>query len=505
MPPGEPRVRRSQPAKQPKTNEEAFIQGLERVMAALWRGLTLLARATRIMLAAKEGWWKLLYPATLLLVWPVANAFIKPSAHLWWEPAAIGFVCMLGVIWLRHGATAMRLEGERAQIESVVRTGLGLAETETPYVRFTGRGSGGATSAIEIDVPHRFRSGGADGFEEHFLQRVASPDGQQWGFDWHLNENRVKVGLRPELPNMVPFREDAWEGLAWNQVPVGVTHDNKIVVWDLVNSPHGLMCGATGSGKSVSVNTVIATLMARDWTIRALDPKETEFFWLQYRAGIEVALDNKPCWEALLEAEKDMRRRKEMLSRERQRFWKGIPGLKPLLVVVDEAFDLLAAKPKDDEEKALQAACKGAIASIARLGRAPGVHLLLVAQRPDAKVLEGELRNNLRGRFLLGSPLSSELLMVFDAAQPPPSHEVGAKGRGWWWQTGMQRPSLVQGFYASDEQLEGIADRKHPRTEEPPDPGLAPELVLTEDGTVKSDPFASLGIAPPPPPGGSGS
>lgn len=297
----------------------------------------------------------------------------------------------------------------------------------------------------------------------------------------HLELERVEA-VEP-VPDVVP-----WDGLVLDegrQVRLGVAAGNIEMTWDLDVAPHMLATGATGTGKTTVILGVVVQAASVGYRVWALDPKQSEFGLLEGRVE-RVARGNDECWETLIAAEQEMRDRTALLREHGSRHWRDVPGLQPLLVVVDEAFDLLAANPRDKDRKKLQDAAADALQSIAGVGRSAGVHMVVAAQRPDAKILSGALRNNLRCRLLLGRPLQAEALMVLDGVEVLPDvGDTPPRGRGLLQAASPSPPVVVQALYVTDEQLTATlpAAGEEPDAEPVPDaPPAAWEELAADDG-----------------------
>lgn len=291
------------------------------------------------------------------------------------------------------------------------------------------------------------------------------------GWDVALDAEARHLGLaRAEPVEPVPDRVE-WDGLVPSErgwFLLGVGEGDRRLGWDLTVAPHALFTGATGTGKTSAILHVIVQAACGGYRVWALDPKESEFHGLAGRVE-RVARGLDECWAALIDAERAMRDRQALMREQGVRNWTDVPDLAPMLVVVDEAFDLLAANVRDKERKAVRDEAADALGSLARLGRAPGVHLLAAAQRPDARVLSGELRNNLRARLLLGEALRAEVQMVLDGVDDPDALMLGdppsgwegtwpPKGRGVIQEASPSRPETVQCVYVTDEQVEQTLD-----------------------------------------------
>ncbi|MDQ2760343.1 MAG: FtsK/SpoIIIE domain-containing protein [Actinomycetota bacterium] len=280
---------------------------------------------------------------------------------------------------------------------------------------------------------------------------------QQHGYVAEVQHaNRAICVAHAPAVEPVPERADWDGGVSENPMSIrlGVSTDAQEVSWDLSAAPHALFTGATGSGKTSTILCSIAQAHAHGFDVWALDPKQSEFGFLSGRVE-RVARGLDECWQALIDAEAQMRERQALMDEHGVRHWRDVPDMRPMLIVVDEAFDLLAAGLRDKARKAQQDAAADALQSIAGLGRAPGVHLIVAAQRPDAKVLAGAMRNNLRCRLLLGRPLQAEALMVLDGISDVPDVAPGAaeppKGRGLAQTASPSAPVVLQAWYASDE------------------------------------------------------
>lgn len=236
-----------------------------------------------------------------------------------------------------------------------------------------------------------------------------------------------------------------------------------IITWAIRQVPHLLIIGATGSGKSVLGQSVIAQLLQRGWRIVAIDPKQLDMQWL-VRHGIEPATRLADMELALQQAELEMVRRLN-LCREGgvSALWDLPQPPPPLLVAVEEAAELLdisgkATTPEAKEDQAMRAECQRLITSIARLGRAADVHLLLMAQRPDASILGGQLRSNLRARVVVrdaGGPEALRMVEVpedmvsqfLDQDRPPGRFVATLDGSTW---------AIGQAPYLSSEVLSSL-------------------------------------------------
>lgn len=210
-------------------------------------------------------------------------------------------------------------------------------------------------------------------------------------------------------------------------VPLG-EHPDGCAVWDLRRAPHLLVAGATGSGKSSLLRTVVAALpLGWCWRVVVIDPKEVDFALARF--DIEVhGLPGAP--NALADLVDDLDRRKEQLRISGCDHWLDLPErvvpVRPTLVVLDESADLLGgvglAKPEAQR-------VRETVGVLARQGRACGIHLVAAFTRPDTEAVPGAVRDQFSARVALG-PLSPDgARMLFGTHRVPPLPD-GPPGTG---------------------------------------------------------------------------
>ncbi|HET6315310.1 MAG TPA: DNA translocase FtsK, partial [Chloroflexota bacterium] len=242
------------------------------------------------------------------------------------------------------------------------------------------------------------------------------------------------------------------------RLPIGVGMDvsGKPVVADLTRAPHLLVAGATGSGKSVCINSVITSLLVTrtpdEVQLVLIDPKQVEMS--QYRGlphlRLPVVTEMDRVVAALrwtvIEMERRYTRFSDVGARNIVAYNERFPDdrLMYLVVVVDELADLMMTAPEDVERL---------ICRIAQLGRAAGVHLVVATQRPSVDVVTGLIKANLPTRiaFAVSSMVDSRVIL----------DRVGAErllGRGdALYQAGDEmNPRRVQGAFAADEEIEAV-------------------------------------------------
>lgn len=200
-------------------------------------------------------------------------------------------------------------------------------------------------------------------------------------------------------------------------VPVG-EHPDAFAHWDLRRSPHLLVAGATGSGKSSLLRTVVAALpLGWCWRVVVIDPKELDFTPARFEVEV-VGLPAAPT--ALAGLVGDLAHRKARIVEAGADHWMAVPTgivpIRPVLVVIDEAADVLGGvglvKPEAQQ-------VRDAVALLARQGRACGIHLVASFTRPDTDVLPGAVRDQFGARVGLGPMSPDGARMLFGPLRTP--------------------------------------------------------------------------------------
>lgn len=229
---------------------------------------------------------------------------------------------------------------------------------------------------------------------------------------------------------------------------------------DLLPAPHAIMAGVTGGGKSVCQRNVILGCLTRpkDWLLMIVDMKKVEgAMWRKY--GVIVATTYAEAAAVLQIAQSEMMRRFEEMERRGINNWADMPESEKgpaIMVNVDEAAELLAPiKGKSEEDQAnleFQTQCLFCMESIARLGRAAMVHLLVAAQRPDSTVISMQIRQNCPVRIAAGSLPATISQMTFESnfGATVPSNPRGRVGI----RVHSATPNRIQGFFADESWLD---------------------------------------------------
>lgn len=242
----------------------------------------------------------------------------------------------------------------------------------------------------------------------------------------------------------------------------------KVMIADIAKMPHVLIAGATGSGKSVCINTIIMSILYRahpdDVKLIMIDPKVVE---LSVYNGIPhlftpVVTDAKKAAGALHWAVSEMMDRYDKFAEYGVRDLKGynkkiasIQGIddpdKPkkmpqIIIIVDELADLMMVAPSDVED---------AICRLAQLARAAGLHLILATQRPSVNVITGLIKANMPSRiaFSVTSGVDSRTILDMVGAE-----KLLGKGDMLFYPQGFQKPQRVQGAFVSDKEVSDVVE-----------------------------------------------
>lgn len=251
-------------------------------------------------------------------------------------------------------------------------------------------------------------------------------------------------------------------------VPLGKDVTGSIISANLTKMPHLLIAGSTGSGKSVAINTILASILmkARPEEVKLvlIDPKMVE---LSVYNGvphllIPVVTDAKLASNALRKVVKEMERRYKLFAAGGVRNMdeynhkvaennqdKTKPAMKPLpyiLVVVDELSDLMMVGGHDVE---------GAIVRLGQMARAAGIHMILATQRPSVDVITGLIKANVPSRisFAVSSGVDSRTILDQTGAE-----KLLGRGDMLYMPIGASKPERVQGAYIASDEVERVID-----------------------------------------------
>ena len=275
-----------------------------------------------------------------------------------------------------------------------------------------------------------------------------------------------KAALGIEIPNperqIVYFRDivsgDTFQK-AVSRLSIGLGMDvvGNPVVANLAKMPHLLIAGATGAGKSVGINTIIGSILMKatpaEVRLLMVDPKRIELSAYEDIPHLlhPVVVDPKLASRALQWAVREMERRYQLMEEARVKSLAGyneVAEVKlPLIVIViDELADLMMVSSREVED---------AVARLAQMARAAGMHLILATQRPSVDVLTGLIKANFPTRisFKVSSKIDSRTILDSSGAE----HLLGA-GDMLFLPPGGAKLQRIHGAYISEKEIERIVD-----------------------------------------------
>lgn len=245
------------------------------------------------------------------------------------------------------------------------------------------------------------------------------------------------------------------------QVALGVDIDGENVYVDIAKMPHGLIAGATNSGKSVCINTVLASLLIKntpdELKLILIDPKMVELIAYNDLPHLitPVITDAKMAAQALKWAVDEMEKRYRLFANNRSRDIKSFndnvnsgrieEDLMPyLVIVIDELADLMMVAANDVEDS---------IQRLTQKARAAGIHLIVATQRPTTDVVKGTIKSNIPARIAFKVASFVDSTTILDGA--------GAEellGKGDMLLKEVDRPYRLQGAYIPDEEIYDLTD-----------------------------------------------
>ena len=286
---------------------------------------------------------------------------------------------------------------------------------------------------------------------------------------------KAAIGIEvPNKENMMVALRDLLESKEFQEFPsnlafaVGKDIAGKTVVADIAKMPHMLIAGATGSGKSVCINTLIMSILYKahpdDVKLIMVDPKVVE---LSVYNGIPhllipVVTDPKKASAALHWGVSEMEDRYRKFADYNVRDLKGYnkkietisvpegeeaPKKMPqIVIIVDELADLMMVCPGEVEES---------ICRLAQLARAAGIHLIIATQRPSVDVITGLIKANMPSRvaFSVSSGVDSRTILDMNGAE-----KLLGKGDMLFYPQGYSKPARVQGAFVSDKEVSDVVD-----------------------------------------------
>lgn len=274
------------------------------------------------------------------------------------------------------------------------------------------------------------------------------------------NKSSVTVGVREII-------ESSEFAASKSKLTIAMGRDiaGKVVIGDVAKMPHGLIAGATGSGKSVCINSIIMSILYKatpdEVKLLMIDPKVVE---LGIYNGIPhllvpVVTEPRKAAGALGWAVSEMEKRYKMFADRDVRNIAGynklvetledepeVQKLPHIVIIIDELADLMMTAPREVEDS---------INRIAAKARAAGMHLLIATQRPSVDVVTGVIKANIPTRiaFAVSSQTDSRTILDTGGAE-----KLLGKGDMLFSPAGSTKPSRVQGCFVSDDEVEAVVE-----------------------------------------------
>lgn len=241
-------------------------------------------------------------------------------------------------------------------------------------------------------------------------------------------------------------------------VALGLNVSGEPVVADIAKMPHVLIAGATGSGKSVSVNAFISTILYRatpnEVKFILVDPKRVELTAYNDIPHLltPVIVDPKKVLSALKWATAEMDRRYKVFAevgvRNIEAFNEvsGFQAMPYIVIVIDELADIMLFSPAEVEET---------ITRLAQMARATGMHLLLSTQRPSVDVITGLIKANIPARIAFNVSSMMDSRVILDS---PGAEKLLGRGDMLYTPPDQAKPSRVQGTFISDKEIHALIE-----------------------------------------------
>lgn len=274
-------------------------------------------------------------------------------------------------------------------------------------------------------------------------------------------------------------------------VALGKDVSGEAIFTRIDKTPHLLIAGSTGSGKSVCVNTIITSILLKNKPDKVklimIDPKMVE---LSIYDGIphlltSVVTDPLKAANVLHKVVLEMESRYREFARTRVRNIEGYnkiaekdPDYRELpyiVVIIDELADLMMVSSKEVEES---------IARIAQKARAAGIHMIIATQRPSVDVITGVIKTNIPSRiaFAVSSSVDSRTILDKSGAET-----LLGKGDMLYLSADSSKPVRIQGAFLSDDEVEKVVDFVKSQSEAQYDPNMTPSEVSSQSGGSSAD------------------
>lgn len=366
----------------------------------------------------------------------------------------------------------IRTNGRKNATDELNETARKLQQTLKNFgvdVKITGSSRGPAVTRYEIEPPVGVKVSKIVSLTDDIKLSLAATDIRMEA----PIPGKSAIGI--EIPNKensaVQFRELVESKTfkdAKSKISFGVGKDlgGQVVVTDIAKMPHVLIAGATGSGKSVCINTLIMSILYKatpdEVKLIMIDPKVVELSVYNDipHLLIPVVTDPKKASAALAWAVNEMMIRYQKFAELKVRDMAGFnkkveedsqyaddeqyKKLPQIVIIVDELADLMMVAAKEVEES---------ICRLAQLARAAGIHLILATQRPSVDVITGLIKANMPSRIAFSVSSGTDSRTILDTVG---AERLLGKGDMLFYPQGYSKPARVQGAFVSDEEVANV-------------------------------------------------
>ena len=281
-------------------------------------------------------------------------------------------------------------------------------------------------------------------------------------------------------------------------LPIALGRDvrGRAVVADLAKMPHVLIAGATGSGKSVCINTVITSLLMyqspQQLRLVLVDPKRVEltgYAAVPHLQLSHVVTEADEVVQVLGIVVGEMDRRYRLLEQSGARniasYNKQAGADNPLpywVVVLDELADMMMAAPVEVEQQLVR---------LAQLARATGIHLVVATQRPSVDVVTGLIKANFPTRVAFATTSQTDARVIMDQTG---AEKLLGRGDMLYMSSDSIKPRRVQGAYVSDEEIDRVIEAWTAETQPKPERSTIDELIedIVQDAAAEPETRAAL-------------
>lgn len=273
-------------------------------------------------------------------------------------------------------------------------------------------------------------------------------------------------------------------------VALGKDISGKPIILDLAKMPHLLIAGQTGSGKSVCVNSIIASIMYKanpnEVKLLLVDPKVVELSVYNGIPHLDTPVVTKPkkAAGALSWAVTEMMQRYDTFAEAKVREikayntyakQKNLPLMPQIVIVIDELADLMMAAPSEVEDS---------ICRLAQLARAAGMHLVIATQRPSVNVITGTIKANIPSRIAFATSNAIDSRTILDSSG---AEKLLGRGDMLYHPTGAPKPIRVQGAFLSDAERDSIIEFVKENSTASYDPNILEHIEKEASASAQND------------------